>query len=209
MVRAPLFRSFVREESGVTLAEGLIAMPLVLLIFAAFVEFGYAAFQWNQTVKALQFGARRAAVSSSMVAGFDPAIVTALAPGSTNGGVAIPVGALGPWTCTGSPACTTELNRIVYGAPGVTSCQPIGTGSPAMCQLNPRIGIDNVRVTYMMSGLGYYGRPGGAVLTIRMEVLGITFNLPLLGALLGLNNVTVPAMPVTVTSEDLNTNSGS
>ena len=206
MVRASPFRSFVGEECGATLAEGLIVFPLVLLVFAAFVEFGYAMFQWNQTVKALQFGARKAAVSSSIVAGFDPVTVTAA--GTTNGGVAIPVGALGPWTCTGS-ACTSELKRIVYGAPGATSCNAIGTGSPAMCQLNPRIGISNVRVTYMMSGLGYYGRPSGAVLTIRMEVLGITFNLPLLGALLGLNNVTVPAMPVTVTSEDLNTNSGS
>jgi len=207
MVRA--FRSFADEESGVTLAEGLIVMPLILLVFAAFIEFGYAMFQWNQTVKALQFGVRKAAVSSSIVAGFDPATVTALASGSTNGGVAIPVGALGPWTCTDRPACTAELNRIVYGTAAATSCQPIGTGSPAMCQLNPRIGINNVRVTYMMSGLGYYGRPGGAVLTIRMEVLGITFDLPMLGAILGLNNVTVPAMPVTVTSEDLNTNSGS
>lgn len=207
MVRTAPFRSFAREESGATLAEGLIVLPLVVLAFAAFVEFGYAMFQWNQTVKALQFGVRKAAVSNSIVTGFNPTTVTAA--GSTNAGVAIPVGALGPWTCTGTPACTSELNRIVYGAAGATSCQPIGTGSPAMCQLNPRIGIDNVRVTYMMSGLGYYGRPAGAVLTIRMEVLGITFNLPLLGALLGLNNVTVPAMPVTVTSEDLNTNSGS
>ncbi|MER8745991.1 pilus assembly protein [Mesorhizobium sp. M1004] len=206
MVRASPFRSFVREECGATLAEGLIVFPLVLLVFAAFVEFGYAMFQWNQTVKALQFGARRAAVSSSIVTGFNPVTVTAA--GTTNGGVAIPVGALGPWTCTGS-ACTSELQRIVYGAPGATTCRAVGTGSPAMCQLNPRIGINNVRVTYMMSGLGYYGRPSGAVLTIRMEVLGITFNLPLLGALLGLNNVTVPALPVTVTSEDLNTNSGS
>ncbi|WP_031195665.1 TadE family protein [Mesorhizobium sp. L103C119B0] len=206
MVRAPL-RTFAHEESGATLAEGLLVMPLVILVFAAFVEFGFAMFQWNQTVKALQFGARKAAVSSSMVTGFDPVTVTAA--GSTNGGVAIPVGALGPWTCTGRPACTAELNRIVYGGATATSCNAIGTGSPAMCQLNPRIGINNVRVTYMMSGLGYYGRPGGAVLTIRMEVLGITFNLPVLGALLGLNNVTVPAMPVTVTSEDLNTNSGS
>ena len=207
MVRASPFRSFVRDEAGAVLAEGLIVFPLVLLIFAAFVEFGYAVFQWNQTVKALQFGARKAAVSSSMVTGFDPVTVTA--SGSTNAGVAIPVGALGPWTCTGRPACTAELNRIVYGAAGATTCQPVGTGSPAMCQLNPRIGINNVRVTYMTSGLGYYGRPAGAVLTIRMEVLGITFNLPLLGALLGLNNVTVPALPVTITSEDLNTNSGS
>ena len=66
----------------------------------------------------------------------------------------------------------------------------------------------NVVVTYRVSGLGYYGRPSGAVVTIRMEVQNITFDLPILGALLGLDDVTIPAMPVTVTSEDLNTDSG-
>src|SRR4051812_16886960 len=117
MVRASPFRSFVHEESGASLVEGLIVLPLVILAFAAFVEFGYAMFQWNQTVKALQFGARKAAVSSSMITGFDPVTVTALASGSTNGGVAIPAGALGPWTCTDRPACTSELIFNVYGAP--------------------------------------------------------------------------------------------
>jgi hypothetical protein len=200
-------RSFLRDESGISLTEGMISLPIVMLVFAAFVEFGYAVFQWNQTVKALHFGARKAAVSGSMVAAFDPG--TATAPTATSAGTAIAVGGLGPWTCAGA-ACGPELNRIVYGSAASAECQPVTTAGirPAMCHLNPRINLENVVVTYEMSGLGYYGRPGGAVVTIRMEVQDITFELPILGALLGLDDITIPAMPVTVTSEDLNTNSG-
>ena len=45
----------------------------------------------------------------------------------------------------------------------------------------------------------------GAVATIRLEVQDITFDLPLLGGLLGLDTIEIPPMPVTVTSEDLDT----
>jgi hypothetical protein len=36
-----------------------------------------------------------------------------------------------------------------------------------------------------------------------MEVSGITFDLPILGTLLGIDQIQIPLMPVTVTSEDL------
>ena len=105
--------------------------------------------------------------------------------------------------------------RIVYGNGAAISCQALGNAGvvPAMCHLNPLIQKKNITVTYEMSGLGYYGRPGGAVVTIRMGLVAtgddrLFFNLPLLGALIGLSTITVPAMPVTVTSEDLRTNSG-
>ena len=58
---------FWRDDRGIALSEALITIPLVLLIFAAFIEFGYAMSQWNQTVKALQYGARLAAVSDPLV----------------------------------------------------------------------------------------------------------------------------------------------
>ena len=45
--------TFWQDQRGVTLTEGLITLPLVLLAISAFVEFGYAMSQWNQTVKAL------------------------------------------------------------------------------------------------------------------------------------------------------------
>lgn len=210
MVRAG-FKSFLKEQSGISLAEGMIVLPLVVLVFAAFVEFGYAMFQWNQTVKALHYGARLAAVSDSLATDFDPSVAISTAD-VTLVGESVPVGGLGPWTCgpNRTDCDDAALNRIVYGGSGTTSCQPVGAGGtrPALCQLNPRIEAENIVVTYELSGLGYYARPNGAVATIRMEVRGVTFDLPILGALLGLNTITIPAMPVTVTSEDLNTNSG-
>jgi hypothetical protein len=178
----------------------MIVMPIVLLVFAAFVEFGYAMFQWNQAVKALQYGARLAAVSDPVADGFDP-VEAADAPTADDVGKTIPVG--GSWSCAGA-ACNSGLNRIVYGSAGATACGTIGPGvRPAMCHLDPWIKKANVVVTYELSGLGYYTRPGGAVVTIRMSVQNLTFDLPIIGALLGLTDVTVPAMPVTVTSEDL------
>lgn len=193
MVRHRSPRRFLSDESGISLTEALISLPIVMLAFAAFVEFGYAMFQWNQTVKALQYGARLAAVSDPVATGFNPVTVAA---GGT-GGAAIPAGA--SYTCNfeaNASSCNeAALNRIVNGT----------AGRPGMNDLNWRIEPENVVVTYEMTGLGYYGRPGGAVATIRLEVQDITFDLPLLGGLLGLDTIEIPPMPVTVTSEDLDT----
>ena len=192
-------RSFLREESGISLTEAMLTFPIVMLIFAAFVEFGYAMFQWNQTVKALQLGARVAAVSDWMIDADD---VEALfpAPSIAQVSTTMPNDGLSRSCSSGnlSAECAAGLGRLVDGS----------GRWPGMNSFNWRIGTDNVIVTYQRSGLGYYGRPSGAVVTIRMEVQNITFDLPIIGALLGLDDVTIPAMPVTVTSEDLNTDSG-
>lgn len=197
MVR--LGRKFKREEDGVTLVEGLIVFPLVLLTITTFVEFGFAIFQWNQTVKALQLGARLAAVSDPLAVDMGP--LTADYPSDQGGptpstSVSISCGG-------GGVACdAAAMNRLIMGSDGV--CDPnIGSGVSGMCDFNPRIGTDNVRVTYHRSGLGYVGRPDGPVVTVTLEASNVTFNLPFLGALLGINTITIPAHPVTVTGEDL------
>ncbi|MBS3648102.1 pilus assembly protein [Pseudaminobacter sp. 19-2017] len=196
MVRHRSLRRFLGEEAGVTLVEGLISLPIVMLAFAAFVEFGYAMFQWNQTVKALQLGARLVAVSDRMLT---QAQVTSLSTSTGGvGGQGLPADGLS-FTCVngGSAECQAGLRRLVNGS----------GRWPGLRAFNPRIGLDNVAVTYTRSGLGYHGRPNGAVVTIRLEARNITFNLPLLGGLLGLNTITIPPMPVTITSEDLSTSS--
>jgi Flp pilus assembly protein TadG len=222
MVRWGLSKNLLRNESGAVLVEGMIVLPVVMLMFAAFVEFGYAMFQWNQTVKAAEWGARIAAVSDSVATAagnaFSP--VTAATPSDpTDAGKTIPVAGTGAaagqvvssWACgpgtPSAPACDPAgIQRLVYGKAGNTTCQAISsTVRPAMCHLNPRIQAANVRVTYSRSGLGYFGRPQGAVVTVRVEVLNVTFNLPLLGTLLKLNSLTIPSLPATVTSEDLKT----
>ncbi|CAN7327757.1 TadE/TadG family type IV pilus assembly protein [Pararhizobium sp. LjRoot238] len=202
-LRAPF--SFWRDDRGVSLAEGLITIPIVLLVFAAFVEFGYAMSQWNQTVKALQYGARLAAVSDPLVDSEDFADAFPTdADDPLNNGDATPNDSTISLTC--GPALANcdaaALTRIVEGSDGACAA---GDPRPGICDLNWRIQPENLVVTYQRSGLGYWGRPDGPVLTMRLEVRDITFDLPVLGGLLGLNDVVIPAHPVTITTEDLKT----
>lgn len=204
---------FWKEESGTALIEGLVVFPLVVLVFSAFVEFGYAVHQWNQTVKATQYAARQLAVTNPVVTTFNPKTAAA-APTAADVGNSMPDDGT-TWSCTGNdsqstaPYCANGLRKIVYGSAtsSITTCQPLTTAgiTPAMCQLNPNIKLGNVKVSYSQTGLGYYGRPNGAVVTIKVEVTGVQLNLPVVGALLGIN-ITIPSLPVTITSEDLTTN---
>ena len=199
--RSPI--CFWKDQNGVTLTEGLITLPLVLLVISAFVEFGYAMSQWNQTVKALQFGARLAAVSDPLTSDFAD-VFPSDADDPLNNGDATPNDATISSTCGPNLAnCSDALTRIVMGSDGV--CGVAGDPNPGICDLNWRIQPANLVVTYQRSGLGYWGRPNGPVLTMRLEVRNVTFDLPLLGALLGLDQIEVPAHPVTLTTEDLET----
>jgi len=200
MVRRRHIRVFRRSEDGTTLVEGLLVFPILLMVFAALIEFGFAVFQWNQAVKAVQLGARLAAVSDPL-----PEDMSALTADYTG----VPQGQPTPTSpvtvsCgAGEAACNpARLNRLIYGSDGACDAD-YGTSLPGMCDFNPSIGPSNVRISYHRSGLGYVGRPWGPVVTVTLELDGLTFNLPFMGALLGINNMTIPAHPVTVTSEDL------
>ena len=45
-------RKFWFEQSGATMVEMAIAMPLLLTLLLGFVDFGYAFYQWNAASKA-------------------------------------------------------------------------------------------------------------------------------------------------------------
>lgn len=201
MVSAGRKTSFWKEDEGVSMVEGLLVFPLVLLMFAAFFEFSFAVHQWNQTVKALQLGARSAAVSDTLLSD-----VAAFAADFTDLDVAdavpatvVAVGCGGDYadSCVSGP-----LNRLVYGSDNKCDSNT-GTSLPGMCDFNSRIKPEHIEITYYRAGLGYVGRIDGAVLTISLALDDLKFHLPLVGALLGLDDISVPAHPVTVTSEDM------
>lgn len=143
-LRSPI--SFWQDQRGVTLTEGLISLPLVLLAISALVEFGYAMSQWNQTVKALQAGARLAAVSDPLTNNF-----AAVFPTDNNNplynGDATPNDATISSSCGPNLAnCSAALTRIVMGSDGV--CGVAGDPNPGICDINWRIQPANVVVTY-------------------------------------------------------------
>lgn len=202
---------FWASQSGATMVEMAIVMPLLLTLLLGFVDFGYAFYQWNAGNKAVQAGARLAQIS-------DPIAPQIAAAGlTTTPGDPIPIGDY-DFTCNGSTStcscigtgCTAtftaaNFSKIFRGdATGTGTCPPLAAGQrPGMCHFFPMLQPANVVVRYAATGLGYQTRPGGPVPTITVSLQGVTFQFFFLGALLGFNNITMPSMLSTVTGEDL------
>jgi Flp pilus assembly protein TadG len=194
-------RDFRRSEDGASLTEALLVMPIMVLVMASFVEFAFAMFQWNQTVKAVQIGARQLAVSDSILGTTQQqALVSDLA--SIEEGRPVPATILSQTCGAGATACDAAgMDRLIFGSDGV--CSSSVSGVSGMCDLFPRLNAANVTVTYSRAGLGYVGRPGGPVLSITVATSGLTFDFLFLGGLLGLDSLPIPPHSVTFTSEDM------
>ena len=210
-------RSLRNDQQGSVLVEFTIILSLLLTLTLGFVDFSAALYQWNSATKAVERGARLAAVSNPVASG-----ITALSgvSGTVNPGDAMPAfeavcnGSTGSCACTGALAtCTysaTAMSDIVFGR-GKTVCGAIGAdGTAAMCDMFQHIGATltsaNVIVTYTnaaASGLGFAGRPGGAVAMVKVEVTGLPFNFFFLNGLLGFPTINMPPLTTTVTGEDL------
>lgn len=190
---------FLRSESGGVLTEGLIVFPLMVLAVTVCVEFGYMMQQWNQAAKAMQLGVRKLIVSKPILAGGTlGSISTTVANGT--GGQLINANANVKLSCGGSagPACdATEITRLING--NITG----GNWWPGLNRFFPGITASQIRVTYELSGLGYYGRPNGAVVTVRMDIQRTPFQGLFIAAMLDSAGITFPPFTVTATSEDL------
>ncbi len=189
------------------MVETSITITLLLVLTLGFVDFGYALWQWNSASKAVQLGARLAAISPPVA----PQVINAVTV-TTSG---LPVapdhfdivcdGAVP--TCSGGGIWTpANFNRILGGDDGV--CTRPSTGRPGMCDYFSHIATENVEIRYVATGLGYQGRPGGAVPTITVSLKGLNYQFFFLDNLLGFSAVNMPSMLSTVTGEDLGDGAG-
>jgi Flp pilus assembly protein TadG len=194
------------------MVEFSIIALLLLMLTGGIVDFGVAFFEWNAASKAVQQGARLAAVSDPV----DSHLKSVTGLSSASAGDPFPAfkvvcsgASQSCSTCTGAASgCTyssAALRTLVYGR-GETSCGAVAAGQIAgMCDVFWRIAPANVTITYEGTGLGFAGRPGGPVPTITLELTGLTFTLPFLSGLLGLGPIPIPPMRTSATGEDLST----
>lgn len=202
MVTKAKIRQFVSDETGISLTEALLVTPIVLFFVVFMVETSVAVFHWNQTIKAVQLGSRIVSVSTPLMtrATYETAMTGDY--GSISEGDPTPSGARTVACGAGAGACDSALmNRLLTGGDGVC-----GSGSSliGMCDVAPWIGPENVNVTYSRSGLGYVGRPFGAVTTTTVEVREITFDFMILDDMMPiLSTITHPPHRASATSEDL------
>jgi Flp pilus assembly protein TadG len=215
MVRPRHLAQFRREDDGATLVEFSIVMMMLFTVVLGFVDFGYALYQWNAASKAVQVGARLAAVSNPVAS--DLETFTGHDEGTTTpGGASLTYecvcdGADGvcgngdTYTCPGDAVYSeTAMDRIVFGSDGVCGA-PVSADNPrrGMCDIYWRIAPENVSVDYVYSGLGFATRPEGPVPTIRVSLENLQFQFFFLGDLLGFGDMTLPSMASTITGEDL------
>ena len=207
---------FIRDTNGSVLVE--VAIMLTFLIFFIFgsIDFLFAFYDWNAATKAVQVGARIAAVSDPVATNLN-VISAALISRPLPPGSAMPAFII---TCDGSTAkCSCEgscpageivysaaaMNTIVYGR-GSNACGDATSSYTAgMCDIFKRITPANVRIEYRQplapAGLGYVGRPGGPIPTIKVTLQNVAFRFFLLGALF--HDIQMPGLATTMTGQDL------
>jgi hypothetical protein len=211
MVRTPRTKNFVHGEEGATMVEFTIVMAVLFLVVLGFVDFGYALYQWNSASKAVQIGARLAAVSDPVdgnlpgFTGLDPDDTAHDEPGEPSASYSRSCSRTDAACTNGGSYLAANMTRIVSGTDGLCG-EPVSPANlrPGMCDIFSRIGTEgNVVVEYVHTGLGFATRPGGPVPTIRLRLEGLTFQFFFLGDLLGLDSMIIPPMTSTIPGEDL------
>jgi Flp pilus assembly protein TadG len=217
----------MRDQDGGPLVEAAILIPFLFVFLLGSVDLLNAFNQWNQATKAVEVGARIAAVSDPVSNGLTnlPNAVVNVATCPTSPSETCQYGDPMPsfqitcdgkagtcnctGTCTGITSGTTDydaaaMNLIVFGRDGKGKCgDTTSYYTTGMCDVFPTITASNVKVVYAQTGLGYAGRVVGPVPTITVSLQGLPFQFFFLNGLLGFLNVTMPALTTTITGEAL------
>jgi TadE-like protein len=208
---------FARDNNGAVLVEATIMMTIMFVLVLGSVDFLFAFYQWNAAAKAVQVGARIAAVSDPVAAGLN-GLSAAVVNSSLRPGSAMPPFTVtcdgGTTTCSCDGACigvggysATAMDTIVFGRGSVACGDATSSYTAGMCDIFDRITPANVRIVYAQpaapAGLGYAGRPAGPVPTIRVSLQNMPFRFFFLGPLLGFRDIQIPEVPTTITGEDL------
>ena len=202
------------DLEGAVLVEVTITLVIMLVFVLGSIEFLFLFYQWNAASKAVQVGARIAAVSDPVALGLNSlsngVISASLPPGSMMPNFVVRCEGRNS-ICSCSGACPIDgvrynsaaMNTIVFGR-GSSSCSDATAFyNTGMCDVFPRITAANVVIVYAQSGLGFVGRPGGPVPTITLSLQDLPFQFLFLGGLLGFKEIEMPALRTAITAEDL------
>ena len=206
---------FLRDQHGAVMVEVTIMLSITLILVFGAIDFLLLFYQWNAAAKAVQIGARLAAVSDPVASGLNrisQAVVGAsVAPGAAMPNFVVTCdGRTASCTCNGVNACRgikgydgAAMNTIVFGR-GSSSCSDAKSGDGVgMCDIFSRITPTNVKIVYAQTGLGYAGRPGGPTPTITVSLQHLPFQFFFLRGLMGFHDLQIPASTVSLTAEDL------
>src|SRR5215470_12560896 len=147
-----------RDEAGAVLVEVTVVMALMFVFILGSIDFLFAFYQWNAAAKAVQIGARIAAVSDPVAVVLDgvsrSAVSVNLPPGAGMPAFEVTCkGATSSCTCVG--LCTglgdynaQAMNTIVFGRGSRSCSDATNFYNAGMCDVFSRIAPANVVITY-------------------------------------------------------------
>jgi Flp pilus assembly pilin Flp len=212
---------FLRDQHGAVMVEVTIMLSITLVLVFGAIDFLLLFYQWNAAAKAVQIGARLAAVSDPVASGLNR-VSQAVVNVSVPPGAAMPSfvvtcdGRTETCACNGANACRgmrgydgAAMKTIIFGR-GSSSCSDAKSADEVgMCDIFSRITPANVKIVYTQTGLGYAGRPGGPMPTITVSLQNLPFQFFFLRGLMGFRDVQIPASTVSLTAEDLSSHAPS
>jgi Flp pilus assembly protein TadG len=204
---------FARDKAGAVLVEVTVVLALMFVVILGSIDLLFAFYQWNAASKAVQIGARIAAVSDPVAIGLNglsTAVVNSfVSPGSVMPSFVVRCESKAA-ACRCIGACAgvgsynpAAMNTIIFGR-GSSSCTDATSFYRAgMCDIFSRITSANVVIIYTQTGLGYAGRPGGPAPTITISIEDLPFQFFFLSGAMGFGNIQIPALTTSITAEDL------
>jgi len=214
-----LLGRLVHDEAGGPLVEVAVLIPIVFFFLLGAVDFGFLFYQWNAAAKAVEVGARIAAVSDPVARGLsslsDPAV------NGANAGDRIPAFTI---TCNGHTSqCNLSadfaatitydaiaMQKIVYGRNAGTSCgTPSSYYFAGMCNFFSAVTPDNVQIVYQQTGLLFATKYSAPQPTVTVSLLqtpdsaALKFRFFFLNRLMGFADKKIPAFTTAVTGEVL------
>ena len=196
------------------LVEVTVMMTIMFVFLLGSIEFLFVFYQWNAAAKAVQIGARVAAVSDPVAEGLNRlsmGVVGSLAaPGDAMPFFQITCdGGSGRCICNGAGTCpaglaydSAAMRTIVYGRGSASCSDATSFYDTGMCDVFARITPANVVIVYTQTGLGFAGRPGGPAPTITVSLKDLPLQFFFLSGLMGFK-LQMPSLTTSITAEDL------
>jgi Flp pilus assembly pilin Flp len=217
MTMSSFIAQLARDENGGPLVEVAIILPILILFLFGGVDFMNALYQWSAAAKAVQIGARIAAVSDPVASALgsipDNVLSSSLVSGSPmpdftvacDGGATACACVSG--ACDGMGSYSAEaMGLIVYGRAGKNACTPPASQYFAgMCNIYAPIRPQYVTVVYQQTGLGYAGRSVGPIptITVSLNAASSKSKLPFHFFFLPFAAIDIPQVTTTITGEAL------
>ena len=204
-----MIRQILRDDRGAGAAEFALVLPLLMLLTLGAIDFGRYMWETNEAKKAVQYGVRWAVVTDPVEGAINESFLGKALPGGGNltQGDLIPESMFGEVVCTNAGCSCTVAPCLSSGSsfnfPAFVSIYD------RMELIDPRLKIEELRVIYRGSGLGYAGNPNGPDLSPLVTVAivdgsgdgtGRDFK-PITGMLLF--DFNMPNFQSTLTAEDL------